>query len=250
MDKYFLNKENNIISFKNVKINQLPLNFHIECSIDLRGSSIKELPQGLIIGGSLYIDNNIKYIPKDIIICKDLIGVAEDTNIPDNLIIGGELKDFSSTKKHIFNTFEKTDNYIFIDNTLVPYIKKWTYKNKHIIYNGIFKKYRVLEYHCDNGDVYYHLCRSSNDFDKYFEYDEAINRGLLQLDIYNLDSLVDIPTAAKIYKICTGACDEGIQDFIKSLKNPKDLYTIREIIDLTENQYINHDIFKSYFYNK
>ena len=51
-----------------------------------------------------------------------------------------------------------------------------------------------------------------------------------------------------MYRIITGACKQGTDMFISSLKPDaiKDKYTIQEIIDITNGQYGN-DTFKKFF---
>ena len=49
------------------------------------------------------------------------------------------------------------------------------------------------------------------------------------------------------YRVITGACEFGVRDFVKSnIKKPKKEYSIKDIINLTDNQYGNKQ-FKEFF---
>ena len=58
-----------------------------------------------------------------------------------------------------------------------------------------------------------------------------------------------IDEATVCYRVLTGACSFGVQDFLeRKVKEPKDKYTIAEIIDLTRGEY-GGDRFESFFEN-
>lgn len=63
------------------------------------------------------------------------------------------------------------------------------------------------------------------------------DRGASQYKNMNLDSLVKKEEAITMYRIITGACKQGTEHFVNNLKELKEEYTIREMIDLTKNQY-------------
>ena len=52
--------------------------------------------------------------------------------------------------------------------------------------------------------------------------------------------------SVECYMVVTGSCSFGTKEFVSSLENKKEKYSIGEIIQLTENQYGN-DLFKSFF---
>ena len=60
-----------------------------------------------------------------------------------------------------------------------------------------------------------------------------------------LNSLVKYEDAVLMYRILTGACRDGVSAFIKTI-TIKDKYTIKEIIELTKNQYGSKE-FASFF---
>jgi hypothetical protein len=51
-----------------------------------------------------------------------------------------------------------------------------------------------------------------------------------------------------MYRVITGACQQGTQSFLDSLREIKQEYTVREIIELTKGHYgssVFSDFFKS-----
>lgn len=57
-----------------------------------------------------------------------------------------------------------------------------------------------------------------------------------------------IPTAKVIamYRVITGSCEQGTDAFLQSLGKPKDVYTVREVIELTDGQY-GAETFREFF---
>ena len=53
-----------------------------------------------------------------------------------------------------------------------------------------------------------------------------------------------------MYRIITGACEQGTKQFVTSLNNIKKYYTVNEIIILTRGQYGNNSISKYFTNNK
>lgn len=46
-----------------------------------------------------------------------------------------------------------------------------------------------------------------------------------------------VPDLVTMYRVITGACQQGSQAFVDSIKDLKKEYTIREAIELTRGQY-------------
>lgn len=74
----------------------------------------------------------------------------------------------------------------------------------------------------------------------------AEGRGADQYKGLALDTEISIEDAKTMYRIITGACRQGTENFVKNLKAPKAKYTIQEIIDLTKGQY-NAKKFEQFF---
>lgn len=65
----------------------------------------------------------------------------------------------------------------------------------------------------------------------------AKDRGAEQYSGLTLDSELTPDEAITMYRVITGACRQGTQAFVDSLGKLKELYSIGEIIALTEGQY-------------
>lgn len=75
----------------------------------------------------------------------------------------------------------------------------------------------------------------------------ACDRGAGQYRNVSVDDEMSVADLVTMYRIITGACQQGSQAFVDSLGNTlKDRYTIREVIALTNGQY-GADKFKEFF---
>lgn len=62
-----------------------------------------------------------------------------------------------------------------------------------------------------------------------------------------LDSELSYNEAIECYRVITGACSAGVRQFCENILTvKKDRYTVREIIDLTEDEYGNEE-FRDFF---
>lgn len=76
---------------------------------------------------------------------------------------------------------------------------------------------------------------------------KAKGRGADQYKNISLDDRLTVDEAKTMYRVITGACQQGTEQFITNLKdNLKEDYSVREIIDLTKGQY-GSKVFTSFF---
>ena len=88
--------------------------------------------------------------------------------------------------------------------------------------------------------VYYAHCETLRDGIADLIFKTAQDRGADQYKGLTLDSLVQTEDAITMYRIITGACREGTQQFVENLgglESLKEAYTVREMIDMTQGQY-------------
>ena len=78
------------------------------------------------------------------------------------------------------------------------------------------------------------------------QYKAAKDRGAEQYKKLNLDSVVTYDEAVIMYRVITGACSAGTEQFLSTLREKKEKYTIAEAIQLTDGQYGN-TAFKRFF---
>ena len=74
----------------------------------------------------------------------------------------------------------------------------------------------------------------------------ADERGAEQYRGLTLNTVLTVQKMVTMYRVITGACRQGTQIFVDSIKNLKETYTIREAIELTRGQY-NWQAFAEFF---
>lgn len=96
--------------------------------------------------------------------------------------------------------------------------------------------------------VNYAHCRNFKEGVLDLEFKKAKERGAEQYKNLGLDSIVSFDEARTMYRIITGACQAGTQQFIDNMKEKKEQYTISEIIQLTKGAY-GGTVFEEFFKN-
>ncbi|MDE6091923.1 MAG: hypothetical protein K2G14_02365 [Ruminococcus sp.] len=177
-------------------------------SLDLRGTQITALPDGLTVGGSL-----------------DLRGTQ---------ITGDKNYHYLRTGDYI------EGKYLYADGILT-HVKKTRKIEHYTLYIGKVKGKNVV-----SDGVYYAHCDKVRDGITDLKFKAAKDRGAGQYKNLSLDSIVKKDDAITMYRVITGACRQGTQDFLDSLTEIKKEYTVREIISLTKGSY-GSDSFKRFF---
>lgn len=200
-------------------------------NLDLHDSDITSLPDGLTVGGSLYLN-----------------GCAGLTSLPNGLTVGGRLYrngtniPVSAAKKikHLHDGDYVEGQHLFADGILT-HIKTVRKLGKYTLFVGKIPGRNVVY----DGAHYAHCSNLRKGIaDLLFKAVE--DRGADQYKGLALDTEVSIDEAKTMYRVITGACWQGTENFVKSLKAPKAKYTIREMIDLTKGQY-NAEKFEQFF---
>ena len=202
-------------------ITSLPDGLTVGGTLDLEGcTGITSLPDGLTVGGYL-----------------DLRGTGI-TSLPDGLTVGGSLDlrgtgitDASKVNSEFPSVIYKPNHFIYCDGILT-HVKRDKKIGKYTFYVGKIKGKNVIF----DGENYAH-CKDLKTGIIDLEFKAAKNRGAEQYKILTLDSIVKYEDAVIMYRVITGACQQGTQSFIDSLDEIKDEYTVREIIDLTKGRY-------------
>lgn len=202
----------------------------IEESLYLWSST--SIPEGFnpTVGGSLYLSSL--------------------TSIPEgfNPTVGGSL--YLKSKCEYLNNLPK------------DYVFSWQ-NGKYILIDGIFcevisKKRNVFTCKKINNDNQFFIVTdnegnySHGDTIKEAKEDfifKISNRDKSNYEGLDLDSVLTYPEAIKCYRIITGACSFGTKDFCNNRLKKKAKYSIKEIIELTANEYENKS-FAEYFTSK
>ena len=193
--------------------------------LDLNGTQITSLPEGLTVGGSL-----------------DLRGTGI-TSLPEGLTVGGYLDLEGCTGI--------TDTSMV--NRTAPEVLHWEYNGREYIKaDDIFS--RVLK---RKGNVY-HIAQIGSDKVRYLVTDgngrwahgdtiKEVKADLIykisdrNTDKYkglSLDTRLTFAEAVECYRVITGACAAGTKMFVASLGDEvKEHYTIAEMMEVTKDQY-------------
>jgi hypothetical protein len=199
--------------------------------LDITYTGISSLPSDLVIGESLYINQSqISSIPEG---CKigGRVVIIHDHNLPTlsdvkyNKLIDGD---------HVVN------RYIYADGILTL-IKREMNAGRYTFCIGLFPDYNAIY-----DGTYYAQCIGLKSGIQDLAFKHANDRGSDQYKSLTRDSVVSKEDAIVMYRVITGACQQGTNMFIDSLKEVKDSYTIQEIIDLTRGQY-RSDVFEKFF---
>ena len=169
-------------------------------SLYLRGTQITQLPEGLTVGGSLYLEN-----------CTQITNPKHYKQLKDGDYIPRKLL--------------KADGIV----TLVKRRKKL---GKYVYYIGRIKGKNVLS----DGSLFAH-CKTLREGIADIEFKKAKDRGAEQYKGLTLESVVKTEDAIAMYRIITGACKAGTEQFLQTLGELKPEYTVQEIIELTKGQY-------------
>lgn len=178
----------------------------------------------------------------------DLSG-TQITSLPDNLTVGGGLylrgtkitTEMEKSVHRLSNGEYVPGRYIYCDGILT-HVKKAKNLNGYTFYQGKIKGRNVVS----DGKYYAH-CDKLRDGISDLLFKAASDRGADQYKDYSLDTEMTVDEAVTMYRIITGACRQGSEDFVQSLgPNLKEKYTIREMIEITKGQY-NADRFEEFF---
>ena len=199
-------------------------------------------------GGSLWLNNTkITSLPDNLKVrgSPDLSGTPI-TTLPDNLTVGGGL-DLSNTKiknRDHYNRLQNGDyvegDYLFADGILT-HVKRAKKIGEYTFYVGKIPGMNVVF-----DGKYYAQCKTFREGVRDIEFKRASDRGAEQYRPLTLDSEVSKDEAITMYRVITGACQQGTESFVGSLRDTKDRYTIREMISITEGQY-GARTFESFF---
>ena len=175
------------------------------------------------------------------------------TSLPDNLTVGGwidlrktpiESKEQEAKKiKRLKNGDYVEGRYLYCDDTLI-HVKRKRKIGEYTYYVGKIKGMNAIY----DGENYAH-CKDFRDGVNDLEFKKSKDRGALQYRDYTMDTVVSFEDAKTMYRIITGSCKAGTEQFVNGLRSVKEQYTVREIIEITKNAYLG-EVFKSFFEKK
>ena len=181
--------------------------------LDLSGTPITSLPEGLTVGGWL-----------------GLSGTAIKSSEKEKV-------------RYLQDGDYVPDKYIYCDEILT-HIRSCKKIGAYAFYKGKIKGRNVVS----DGQYFAH-CTTVKEGVLDIEFKKQKERGTEQYNDLTKDSVLTYEEAIATYRIITGACRQGTQNFLNDLKEKKDSYTIAEIIELTKGQY-GSAVFAAFFERK
>ena len=230
------------LDIRHTKVTNLNDNLVVYDILNLGYTQIEELSKGLIVGYNLDLCNtNLKDYSNLHKVCSSF-SISENRyeEIKDNLI--------EHSKRNLWGevriTFEPNYKgaYLF-ENEIGKYIKVDNIFGKIVKQNG--NEYHIKVVGCEN--ITYLVTDGEGRWSHGDTLKEAKNDLIYKIskrnqDAYKtltLDSKLSFQDAIMCYRVITGACYFGTMDFIEHRlgKNKKEVYTIKEIINLTKDEY-------------
>ena len=131
--------------------------------------------------------------------------------------------------------------YLYADGILT-HIKSRREVKGYVFYKGKIKNKNVIF----DGKNYAH-CATFREGVADLLFKSAADRGAAQYKGLTLESELTLDEMKTMYRVITGACKQGTENFIASLGDKvKETYTVKEAIEITKGQY-NAEAFKKFF---
>ena len=121
--------------------------------------------------------------------------------------------------------------YVYADKILT-HVKKKRQIHGYTLYVGRIPGHNVVY----DGEYYAH-CKTLREGIADMLYKRAAERGAEQYKSLTPDSELTFDEAVTAYRVITSACRQGTQQFVDSLSERKERYTVREMLELTRGQY-------------
>jgi hypothetical protein len=245
-------------------ITSLPDNLTVGGSLDLEGAAITSLPDNLTVGGSLYLEGAaITSLPDNLTVggSLNLEGTAI-TSLPDNLTVGGSLN-LRGTAITSLSDNLTVGGYLNLEGTAITNLDVLAYENKplpilfwknkkYIKTDGIFAEvvnkkstvYKIKK--MGSKDIFYCVTDGNGKFahgetikkakeDLIYKLTQSANKE--KYTKLKLNDVLPFDECISFYRVLTGACEFGVQNFIESNNIERRNYTIKEIIAKTKGQY-------------
>ena len=211
-------------------------------SLDLGGcTGMTALPEGLTVGGWLYLGGctGLTALPEGLTVGDWLYlgGCTGLTALPEGLTVGGslDLGGCTGLTQESYTRLREGDyvagRYLYADGILT-HVKAKRRVGDYDFYVGKIPGRNVV-----SDGVHYAHCATLREGVADLRFKAAEDRGADQYRGIGLDRPVPLAEAMTMYRIITGACQQGTQQFVAGLgKAVKEAYTVREIMALTAGQ--------------
>lgn len=239
-----------VLKLNGVLLNKLPDNFSFDGTLDLRGSSLTELPMGLYVTGDLYLGDRITAIPPEAIIGGNVYFTQTARINAEGEIVFNTLKWDESSIVCGWICFEEgvqgfrkpsnKTNYIILDNGNIFWYKEKRHYSHQArdhefdrtpfdFFYGYNSKQLAVQWSTPQG-TFSKECTSKENAKFLVNYQDAIERGLEKYRGLDIDTPMLGHDILEIYQVCTHSCMKIVQEYLDRFGfNLDNYYTLREI---------------------
>ena len=230
-----------------------------ECgSLDMSYTNIKNLPDNLVLTNLIADDSSLLELPKNLVVFQQVaIHFTKIKTIPTDCFVkyihcGFNVNDDRYTNSYCANYQLKKDTihinhpsgreFLHVDGLLSEVIEKKG--NVYHVRNGINLP---MAYVVTDGNEHWAHGYTLDDANQDLHYKMSL-RDKTEYEKLTLESELTFDEAVACYRVITGACSIGTMIYIENrLPKPrKEKYSIREMIDLTKDEY-GGDAFQEFF---
>jgi hypothetical protein len=226
------------LHMKETKIKKLRDNLVIDC-LSAMDSSLTELPKNLVVYGGLYIENTIINHLSDDCLAPSVYCNFEPN---DKRYEKGYVGYYKLKDEIVHISHPSGREFLHVDGILSEVIEK----KGHVYHvrNGVNEP---ITYVVTDGNHHWAYGKTLDKAKQDLRYKMSV-RDKSEYEKLTLESELNFIEAVACYRVITGACKLGTNNYIENrLPKPhKEKYTIKEIIELTENEY-GSDIFSEFF---
>ena len=204
-------------------------------------SFLKELPKNLVVFNMLKMSNkSITALPSDCIVNR----IYSKFDINDKRYKKNVYGEYSLKNEIVHINHPSGREFLHVDGLLSEVIEKKG--NVYHVRNGINLP---MAYVVTDGNEHWAHGYTLDDANQDLHYKMSL-RDKTEYEKLTLDSELTFDEAVACYRVITGACKVGTQVFVeKRVPEPrKEKYTIKEMIELTKNEY-GGDTFREFFEN-
>ena len=240
-----------VLKLKGVLLDHLPENYSFDGTLDLEGSSIKELPKGLFVSGDLILGDKITVIPPEAIIGGNVYWTqtlvpaegkicATALSYEESSIVAGKIYVSNGVETVSFVKSSNKENYIVLDDGEVFWYKrKYHYTHQardhefdrtpFDLFFGYNDDFLALQWTTPQG-TFAKRCKDKAEARFLVNYQDAIERGLEQYRGLDIDTPMLGHDILAIYQICTHSCMKVVQEYLDTFHiNLDNQYTLRQI---------------------
>ena len=245
--KRMMKENGGSLDLSHTPITSLPDGLKVGGYLDLEGTQITALPEGLTVGGDLYLRRTpITALPEGLAVGGDLyLRDTPITALPEDLKVGSYIFPHNPNIKKLLKHVLKDGDYVpgkyLYADGILTHVKNRRKSGAYTYYLGKIKGRNVV-----SDGTYWAHCRTLREGVADLLYKHAADRGAEQYRHLTLESILPREEAVTMYRVITGACQAGTQQFIERLPELKEAYSVREMIELTRGQY-GADKFAEFF---